>query len=168
MKTISHKVMFSFTFIFAWLLGVSACAPMEPSEPSEPSADSYNSSPQVVALTPDEINWGACPGSLSSDAKCAVIEGDPKTPGPFAMRLMLPEGYKLSAHWHPGIEHVTVISGTLHLVSGDDLAPAKAKAFPAGSYLVLPAKIHMMGWLSEASILQLHGVGPWGMTAIDH
>ena len=32
---------------------------------------------------------------------------------PFIRRLTLPTNHEIPAHWHPWIEHVTVISGTL-------------------------------------------------------
>jgi len=160
MKPLLSKINLRIYFIVICGLGITACGN------SDSAMDMYNASSQEVGLTPAEINWGACPASLGSESKCAAIEGNPKNPGPFTLRLNLPAQTKFAPHWHPGIEHVTVLSGVLHLVSGDDLSAAKAKAYPAGSYLVLPAKMPMMGWVSEHSELQLHGVGPWGMTAI--
>jgi hypothetical protein len=37
---------------------------------------------------------------------------------PFTIRLKLPADYKIPAHWHPAIEHVTVLSGTFNLGMG--------------------------------------------------
>jgi len=37
----------------------------------------------------------------------------------FTMRLLLPDGFKIQPHWHPKVEHVTVISGTFNVGMGD-------------------------------------------------
>jgi hypothetical protein len=42
-----------------------------------------------------------------------VMAGDPAATGPVALRLKMPAGYTIPAHWHPTDEHVTVLSGTL-------------------------------------------------------
>jgi anti-sigma factor ChrR (cupin superfamily) len=34
-------------------------------------------------------------------------------------RLKFPANYKVPPHWHPGIEHITVMSGTLNMGMGD-------------------------------------------------
>ena len=49
----------------------------------------------------------------------ALLEGDPAKEGFYAMRLLLPEGYKVPPHTHPQMENVTVISGALHVGMGE-------------------------------------------------
>jgi hypothetical protein len=51
-------------------------------------------------------------------AKMAVLEGDPTKEGIFTMRLLLPDGYGVAPHWHPKVERLTIISGTLNLGTG--------------------------------------------------
>jgi hypothetical protein len=68
---------------------------------------------------PTEIAWKAGPESLPPGAKVAVLEGDPAKEGFFTMRLLLPDGYRVAPHWHPKVERLTIISGTLNLGTGD-------------------------------------------------
>jgi quercetin dioxygenase-like cupin family protein len=49
---------------------------------------------------------------LPKGAMMVVLSGDPAATGPVVLRLKMPAGYKIPAHWHPTDEHVTVLSGT--------------------------------------------------------
>ena len=83
-------------------------------------------------VTPDELKWADVP-SAPPGAKIAVIEGPLNEAVPITFRLKFPANYKLPAHWHPGIEHVTVISGTFNMGTGDKLDASKTKPLSAGS-----------------------------------
>ena len=84
-----------------------------------------------ISLYPTtEIQWKDGPGSLSAGAKMAVLEGDPTKEGFFTMRLWFPDGFKVQPHWHPRVEHVTVISGTLNIGMGDKFDQAATRAMP--------------------------------------
>jgi quercetin dioxygenase-like cupin family protein len=72
-------------------------------------------------------------GCWPPGAKIAVIEGPPTEAVPFTFRLRFPADYKIPAHWHPAIEHVTVISGTFNLGAGGKLDPAKTTPLSTGS-----------------------------------
>src|SRR5436853_3657320 len=63
---------------------------------------------------PDQIEWKDSPPTLPG-VRMAVLDGNPTKPGPFCMRLKLPDGYKVMPHWHPMTERVTVLTGTLML-----------------------------------------------------
>ena len=89
-----------------------------------------------VMVTPNDLKWADVP-SLPPGAKVAVIEGPLDQATPFTIRLKLPPDYKIPAHWHPAIEHVTVLSGTFNLGMGDKLDPTKTKALSAGSMATL-------------------------------
>src|SRR5215475_3215735 len=67
-----------------------------------------------IMMSPADLKWADVP-SLPPGAKIAVIEGPPTEAVPFTFRLKFPANYKIPAHWHPAIEHVTVISGALNL-----------------------------------------------------
>src|SRR6266567_513026 len=86
---------------------------------------------------------------------------------PFTFRLKFPADYKIPAHSHPAIEHVTVISGTLHFGAGDKLDATKTKPLSAGSVAIMPPKTNHFGWTKEETIVQVHGVGPWGVTYVN-
>jgi hypothetical protein len=122
-----------------------------------------------VMVTPAELRWVAGP---LPNVKQAVIEGNPAEPGPFTVRLLLPACTWVPPHWHPGIEHVTVLSGTFNVGMGEKfepemLAPKNLKKLPAGSFAVIPPKTPHFVWITEETIIQLHGVGPWSLTYVD-
>src|SRR2546425_7808760 len=70
-------------------------------------------------FTPADLMWKDAPTSMPKGAKVAVLEGDLAAPGPFTMRVRVPAGYKIPPHFHPGIEHVTVLSGSFFMAAGD-------------------------------------------------
>ncbi len=116
-----------------------------------------------VMITPADLAWTAGPAAIPSGAKHAVIEGDPKQPGLFTMRLSLPASYKISPHWHPADEHITVISGTFYMGHGETFDAAKGKSLPAGSFVVMPARSGHFAFTKDAAVIQLHGLGPWAV-----
>jgi anti-sigma factor ChrR (cupin superfamily) len=119
-----------------------------------------------VMVTPKDLKWADVP-SLPPGAKVAVIEGPLDQATPFTIRLQLPPDYKIPAHWHPAIEHVTVLSGTFNLGMGDKLDPAKTTALSAGSMAIMQPKTNHFAWTKEETIVQVHGVGPWAVNYVD-
>ena len=124
------------------------------------------SSSMHIMLTTNDLKWTE-PASLPPGAKLAVLEGDPNAPGPFTMRVKLPANYKIPAHWHPVDEHVTVLSGTFNMGMGDKLDEKTSQELPRGSFVVMPAKTHHFAWTKAETIVQLHGIGPWGINYIN-
>jgi mannose-6-phosphate isomerase-like protein (cupin superfamily) len=120
-----------------------------------------------VMLTPEEVAWKEGPASLPPGAQAAVLDGDPSKPGPFTLRLKTPADYRIPPHWHPADEHVTVLSGRLFMGMGDKLDSTKSKALPPGGFAVMPATSHHYAYTTEETILQLHGIGPWGIEYVD-
>lgn len=119
-------------------------------------------------LTPGDIKWGDAPPVFPKGAKMAVLYGDPAKAGElFIVRLKVPAGYKIPAHWHPTDENVTVISGTFNMGMGDKLDPAKAKAFPAGSFAVAPAKVNHFAFTKQGAIVEVSAIGPFAMTYVN-
>ena len=119
-----------------------------------------------VMVTPDDLKWTDIP-SLPPGAKIAVIEGPMTEAVPFTFRLKFPANYKIPAHWHPAIEHVTVISGGFNMGTGDKLDTSKSKELRAGSVAIMQPKTPHFGWTKEEAIVQVHGVGPWGVTYVN-
>ena len=116
-------------------------------------------------VTNDSLEWKES-NSLPS-TKFAVIVGDPAKEGMFTMRLMLPAGLKVPPHWHLTDEHVTVLSGTMHMGMGDKLDPKMGTAVPAGGYSFVPANVHHYAWFEEESIIQITGMGPWKIVYVN-
>jgi quercetin dioxygenase-like cupin family protein len=113
-----------------------------------------------IMVVPADLKW-ADAKSLPPGAKVAVIEGPTNEAVPFILRIKFPADYKVPAHWHPAIEHVTVISGTFNMGTGDKLDMEKTKALPPGSIAIMQPKTNHFAWTSEETVVQAHGVGPW-------
>jgi len=59
-----------------------------------------------------------------------------------------------------------VISGSFAIGMGDKMDP-KAKAFPAGSFFSMPAKMHHFAFSKGETIVEVSGIGPFSLTYID-
>lgn len=121
-----------------------------------------------IVMKPADLKWGEAPATLPAGAKVAVLEGDPSAPNAlFTIRLKMPNGYKIPPHFHPADEHVTVISGTLNMGMGDAFDKKATTALTAGSFGVMPKGHHHFAWAKGETVVQLHGVGPWGITYVN-
>ncbi|HLF85827.1 MAG TPA: cupin domain-containing protein, partial [Nitrospiria bacterium] len=65
------------------------------------------------------------------------------------------------------IEHVTVISGIFNLGIGDKFESEKANALNPGSIAIMPPGMNMFAYTKEETIVQVHGIGPWGLTYLN-
>jgi quercetin dioxygenase-like cupin family protein len=81
--------------------------------------------------------------------------------------IKFPAGAKVPAHWHPNVEHITVMSGTFEIGVGDKFDESKAMAFPAGSVTIMQPKTTHFALFKEETILQVHGVGPWEVVYVN-
>ena len=117
---------------------------------------------EPIYVSPADVVWKAAP-SAGPGAKIVVLEGDMAKAEPFTARISVPAGLEIAPHTHPTTERVTIISGTLHLGHGAKLDRSKTMAFPAGSFIVMPPGMPMFAFCEEATVIQLNGVGPWGI-----
>ncbi len=118
-------------------------------------------------LSPQDVKWAPGPASLPSGAQVAVLHGDPGKEGLFVMRLKMPNGYQIPPHTHPGMEVVTVISGTFRLGMGETADPSKAQALPAGSLFVFPPGMAHYASADGETVVQISTNGPWGLTYVN-
>lgn len=114
-----------------------------------------------------DIKWVDGPASLPAGAKVAMLEGNPAQDGPFTMRLQLPDGFQIQPHWHPAVEHVTVISGTLNLGMGEKFDKSAGRALAAGSFAFMPPGMRHFAWATGETVLQVHGTGPWKINYVN-
>jgi quercetin dioxygenase-like cupin family protein len=134
--------------------------------PVTQAADSHTMPRDHLMVEPNDLKWDDLP-TLPPGAKVALIEGPASEPVPFMMRLKFPADYKVPAHWHPAIEHLTVLSGIFNMGIGDKLDVTKTKALSPGGVMIIQPKIPHFAWTKEEVIVQVHGVGPWGVTYVD-
>ena len=116
---------------------------------------------------PDQMQWKDGPPSLPAGAKFVLLEGDPAKAGFFAMRVKVPDGYRIPPHTHPAVERVTVVSGTFHLGMGETADWGKMEAMPAGSYVSMPPGMKHYASASGETVVQLATEGPWGITYLN-
>lgn len=120
---------------------------------------------EPVAMRPVEastLTWTdpAIPG-FEPGMLLAVVHGDPSAKGPYTIRLKFPAGYTFPPHWHPMAENVTVLSGRFLLGMGDTRDASKLREYGPGDYLFIPAKHPHFGGVQGATVIQLHGTGPF-------
>ncbi len=164
MKILSSRVMYIvISVLMVSLIGWSVTQAVQEKKKIQPQA----SQPKHFMIIPAEIKWVDAPPSVPPGAKLAVLEGDPTKSGLFTMRIKLPAGYKIPPHWHPAVEHATVISGALNMGIGDEFDPVRTKELSAGSFSLMPAKVHHFAWVKEETIIQVHGIGPWGINYVN-
>jgi quercetin dioxygenase-like cupin family protein len=124
-------------------------------------------SPTSVVSAPADLKWGSPPPVFEKGASFTVVAGDPTKEGLYVVRLKMPAGYRINPHWHPTDEHVTVISGTFAIGMGDKFDKGSMKELPAGGYALLPAQMHHYAMAKTASIVQVHGMGPFALTYVN-
>ena len=120
-----------------------------------------------MPVNADAIKWGPVPPFLPAGAKMAVVAGDPSKDGIFVLRLKMPANYKIPAHNHPTSEYVTVLSGDFNIGMGDKLDEAKGMHLTAGGFGVAPAQMNHFAWTTSATIVQVHGEGPFAITYVN-
>lgn len=124
--------------------------------------DAVSAVSQAAVVTPvAKITWMDAPPFLPKGAKLAVLVGDPGKPEPFTVRLSMPDGYKIAPHTHPNDEHVTVLSGTFRAAMGDKWDDKAMGDFAAGSYANMAAGMAHYASAKGATVVQVHGVGPF-------
>ncbi|HEX9129844.1 MAG TPA: DUF4440 domain-containing protein [Gemmatimonadaceae bacterium] len=118
----------------------------------------------VQILANNALTWtDFAPPGFDPGMKLAVLSGDPGAKGPYVVRLQFPAGYRFPVHWHPGIENLTVVSGTFQLGMGNTADWSALKNYGPGDFLYVPPKhAHFGGSTAQGpSVVQLHGEGPF-------
>lgn len=133
----------------------------------EKSASAKHSNDGHIMLNENKLEWKNGPASLPKGAQFSVVEGDPSKEGPFTMRLKLPANYKITPHWHPAVEHVTVLKGEFYMGAGEKFDMNAATMLSEGGFAVMPIKYVHFAFTKGESIIQLHGIGPWGITYVN-
>lgn len=151
--------------VVAGLLLVPSIFSAAAEEPTNPASAAVKSH---IMLTAQEMKWEDCSPALPPGAKCVTIEGDPNAPNVlFTFRAKLRDGYKIGPHFHPADEHLTVLSGTFNMGFGDKLDVKATKPMTAGSFTVMPKGAHHFAWARGETIVQVHAIGPWGLTYVN-
>jgi uncharacterized RmlC-like cupin family protein len=114
---------------------------------------------EIVGLTPEQVRWFT-PSYYTDGRQRAQLFGDSSQGGAWIDRAKIPSGMRALAHTHPQDELVTVIEGTWYLGAGERFDSAKLKAYPAGSFIVIPAGVpHFVAAKEGAVMVQVSGTG---------
>lgn len=157
--TVWHKV--DGTWLIASDMATSSQPlPVPPPAPAPAAAEVADMETRAVsAITwTDLVVPGFAPG-----AKLVVIHGDPGGTGDYTLRLQFPDGYEFPAHWHPMAEHITVLSGVFRLGMGGAVNPSAIREYQAGDFLYVPGRMPHFGGARGATVVQLHGNGPFAI-----
>lgn len=130
------------------------------------AAAAVGAQPPAIMSSKD-VAWSAAPPVLPKGAMIAILSGDPAATGPVVLRLKLPAGYKIPAHWHPTDEQITVLSGTFFVGMGDKLDAAKGQAFTSGGFAVAVAHMNHYAWTTTGATVQVNMMGPFQITYVD-
>ena len=113
-----------------------------------------------VMQTAAELKWGPAPPFIPAGAQIAVLSGDPSKPAPYTVQLKFPANYTVMPHSHPTDENVAILSGSLHMGTGDKLDKAAAKAMGPGGYSLVPAHSNHFVFTTAPTTILLYGTGP--------
>jgi quercetin dioxygenase-like cupin family protein len=118
-------------------------------------------------VSPDDLNWTAAPPALPSGTEIVVVSGNPGQEGPYVLRLKFPSETRVAPHTHPNDENLTVISGVFHIGTGDQFDEAKGQMLMPGGFARMPNGMPHFAWASEETVVQLHGIGPSGISYVN-
>lgn len=120
----------------------------------------------VVRVTQEQLKWVPDPEGLGFAQ--AIVDGDPKMPGPYIVMVKFPPYVMSRPHYHGETRYATVIKGTWYTGEGDTFDPNKTVPLKPGSFMKHPAGTrHFDGAKGEEVIVQLMGTGPSTTTKVD-
>jgi len=140
-------------FLAGCLYATSACFAQAPS----PTAGH-------AIVSPSDVSWK----TLRPGAEIAVVSGDPSKEGsPFVIRMRYHGKARIPPHWHPGDEHLTVLSGTFRIGMGERADPKATTALSPGAYVLVPAKMPHYARTDSDALIQVHGIGPFSINFVN-
>ncbi len=143
--------------------GTASAAALAQGVPGGTAGATDMSAVPAASITWTDANIPGFPPGM----KMAVINGDPGAPGAlYTLRLSFPDAYRFPPHWHPMAENLTVLSGTFLLAMGERADESKLKAYGAGDYLNMAASKPHFGGARGATVIQLHGQGPFAINLV--
>ena len=118
--------------------------------------DSRANAPIVQSLIPESPDT-----MLSNGRRNIFLVGRKELEGFFVERSVFPVGYRSYPHTHPVSVYVTVIGGTFNIAfTSDPDSAAVAKAYGAGSFVIIPADAPHFEWFTERTEIDIAGIGP--------
>jgi hypothetical protein len=113
------------------------------------------------------LQWGPQPPGLPAGARAAVVRGDPSKPGPFAVRIDLPNGYQVPPHWHPTTERIRVLEGTFLVGDGRTWSDASLRPLHAGQETTVTARHPHYVRAKGKTMIEIRSTGPFEITYVN-
>lgn len=120
------------------------------------NGDSSQINKEHLVLNENDVKWIDDPLGV----KMAVLQGDPHEKGLYTVRVIFPANWKVDTHWHPNMEVVTVLKGSMYLGTGERFDESKAVLVEKGGVSAMPSKVVHYVFTKEECIFQVHGMGP--------
>jgi hypothetical protein len=117
--------------------------------------------------SPATLNWVRQPPGLPSGGRLAVVRGDPAKPGPFTIRVDLPNGYLVPPHWHPASERVKVLEGTLLMGEGRQWSDRSLRPLGPGQATTVAARQPHYVKAKGRTMAEIRGTGPFEITYVN-
>ena len=122
---------------------------------------------QLKTILPENLDWKSF-AAFPPSVRLAVIAGQPSQPGPYMIRVKVPDGVKLMPHRHSEDRIYTVISGVFYIGVGEEFDSDKLGAYPPGAVIVLPSSTPHFHWAKSGEyISQVTAMGPLGFEYVD-
>ncbi len=137
------------------------------------SAPVLAQTPEAAAPQPatpaasDQLQWGKAPPGLPEGAEVAVLKGDPTKPGPYTVRVRMPDGYRVPPHSHPTDERLVVLSGVLLVAHGPNMRTSGPATLEAGAKLELAGGTPHSVTARGATIIEIESTGPFEITYLN-
>ena len=119
-----------------------------------------------VAVSPDQLSWKG-PPYMPQGAQFTVVAGDPGKEGLYVIRLKVPAGYKVPPH-NPSVRrerhgHL----GSFNIGMGAQFDDKKGQSVKVGGFAQAPKGMQHYALFTEDTIIQIHGMGPQGLTYVN-
>jgi hypothetical protein len=118
-----------------------------------------------LAWAADAIDWQ----EIGADGtKYALLEGERSKAGAaFSYAFFIPAGFWDPCHWHSADARVFVASGRLQLGYSEVMDRGKLTAYPAGSFLLVPAGARHFDGSDVDTLIFGTAIGPWETHYVD-
>lgn len=114
---------------------------------------------------PESIVWQ---DKAADGTRYALLEGRRDSAGvSFSYAFFIPAEFWDPAHWHTADARVFVAKGTLYLGYGDAMDKARMRAYPTGSFVIVPAGMRHFDGSDEDTLIFGTSTGPWATLYVD-
>jgi len=121
--------------------------------------------PTGAGWTLAEIPWQT---EGAKGTRYALLEGRRDQVGTaFTYAFAIPAGVWDTPHSHSATARVFVARGTLRIGYGSTFDKSAARAYPAGSVVIVPASLVHYDGADEDAVIIGTAVGPWSTTYLD-